>query len=215
MSQKKYPSDLSDAQWRAIEPFVKRSDPRGNPGKYDKRRVVEAILYLLREGCRWRSLPHDFPPWESVYDHFRRWQERGVWADLALALARADRRQQGREVQPSVALIDSQSVKSAGAGEERGFHGGKRIKGRSRHVVADTGGRLLAVRVRSAQKADSPEAGPTLVQAKERFEQLERVVADQGYQAQAHAAAQALGLSVQESKKKKAKRASRSCPGAG
>ncbi len=140
MKQRKYPSDLSDAQWAAVEPFMKRSDSRGNPGKYDKRRIGEAILCVRCAGCRWRSLPHDFPPWESVCDHFRRWQERAVWAEIALALARADRIQAGREPEPSVALIDSQRVKSTGAGEEHGFHGGKRIKGRSRHVVTDTGG---------------------------------------------------------------------------
>ena len=215
MSQKRYPSDLSDAQWEAIKPFVERPDPRGNPGKHDKRRVVEAILYVAREGCRWRSLPHDFPPWETVYDHFRRWQERGVWEELAAALARADRRRAGREPEPSVALIDSQSVKSAGSGEERGFHGGKQVKGRSRHVVTDTGGRILAVRVTSAQKGDSPEAGPVLAQAKERFEKLEATVGDEGYKLQARAAAARLGMPLRTVKKKKAKRALRSCPGAG
>jgi len=92
MAEKTYPSDLSDAQWRAIEPFVERPDPRGNPGKYEKRSVVNAILYVAREGCRWRSLPVNFPPWEAVYDHFRRWRERGVWEELAQVLARADRR---------------------------------------------------------------------------------------------------------------------------
>ena len=215
MSQKRYPSDLSEAQWRAIEPFVGRPDPRGNPGKYPRRRILEGLLYVLREGCRWRSLPHDFPPWESVYDHFRRWKERAVWPELAAALARADRIKAGRQPDPSVALIDSQSVKSAGSGEERGFHGGKKIKGRSRHVVTDTGGRILAVRVSSAQKGDSPEAGPTLAQAKERFAQLEATVADEGYKAQAQAAAEALGMPLQVVQKKRARRASRSSRGAG
>src|SRR5215210_1225978 len=179
MAEKTYPSDLSDAQWRAIEPFVERPDPRGNPGKYEKRSVVNAILYVAREGCRWRSLPVNFPPWEAVYDHFRRWRERGVWEELAQVLARADRRRAGRETEPSVAIIESQSVKSAGSGEERGFHGGKKVKGRSRHVVTDTGGRVLSVRVTSARKGDSTEAGPTLSQARERFGELETaVVAD-------------------------------------
>jgi putative transposase len=215
MAEKSYPSDLSDAQWRVIEPFVGRPDPRGNPGKYEKRSVVNAILYVAREGCRWRSLPVNFPPWEVVYDHFRRWRERGVWEELAQVLARADRRRSGRETAPSVAIIDSQSVKTAGSGEERGFHGGKKVKGRSRHVVTDTGGRVLALRVTSARKGDSTEAGPTLSQAKERFGELETAVADQGYQAQARAEARHLGLALQVIEKKRARKASKCCHGAG
>jgi len=215
MEKKRYPSDLSDAQWRAIESFVERPDPRGHPGKHDKRLVVNAILYLVREGCRWRSLPHDFPPHQTVYDHFVRWRERGVWEELATVLVRANRLHAGREVEPSVAIIDSQSVKSAGAGEERGFHGGKKVQGRSRHVSTDTGGRLLSVRVTSARKGDSSEAGPTLAQAKERFPQLETAVADQGYQAQAKADASRLGLALQVIEKKRGKRVSRCSRGAG
>src|SRR5215210_6351154 len=215
MVKKTYPSDLSDAQWRAIEPFMARPDPRGNPGKHDKRLMVNAILYVAREGCRWRSLPHDFPPHQTVYDHFRRWRERGVWEQLAETLARADRLRSGREPQPSVAIIDSQSVKSASSGEERGFHGGKKIKGRSRHVVTDTAGRVLAVRVTSARKGDSSEAGATLSQARERFGELETAVADQGYQAQAKAEASRLGMALQVIEKKRARKASKSCPGAG
>lgn len=215
MAEKTYPSDMSEAEWRAVEPFVGRPDPRGNPGKYERRAVVNALLYVAREGCRWRALPHDFPPWESVYDHFRRWKKRGVWEALSQELARADRRRAGRDPEPSVAIIDSQSVKSAGSGEERGFHGGKLIKGRSRHVVTDSGGRVLALRVTSARRGDSSEAGATLAQARERFAELETVVADQGYQAQAKAAARRLGLSLQVIQKKKAKKASKSSRGAG
>ena len=81
-----YPSDLSDAQWQKIEPLFARSDPRGARSKFPKRRVVEAILYRLREACRWRALPHDFPPWDTVYDHWRRWQKRGVWPQAVRVL---------------------------------------------------------------------------------------------------------------------------------
>jgi hypothetical protein len=177
--------------------------------------VVNAILYVAREGCRWGALPHDFPPHQTVYDHFRRWKERGVWEELATVLTRADRLHARREAGPSTAIIDSQSVKSAGSGEEHGFHGGKLLKGRSRHVVTDTSRRVLAVRVTSARKGDSSEAGPTLCQAKERFGELETVVADQGYQTQARVAATRLGIALQVVKKKRNRRASRSCPGAG
>ena len=81
-----YPSDLSDEQWEKIAPFFARPDPRGAREKYSKRRVVEACLYRLREGCRWRALPHDFPPWDTVFDHWQRWQERGVWQQAVAVL---------------------------------------------------------------------------------------------------------------------------------
>ena len=83
-----YPSDLTDKQWQKVVRFFGRSDPRGARSKYSKRRVVEAILYRLREGCRWRALPHDFPPWDTVYDHWRRWKKRGIWQE-AVAVLRA------------------------------------------------------------------------------------------------------------------------------
>ncbi len=121
MSRKTYSSDLSEAQWRAVEPFVARPDPRGNPGKYEKREVVNAILYVAREGCRWRALPGDLPPWEAVYDHFRRWRQRGVWESLAEELARADRRQAGRNPEPSVGIVDSQSVRARALGRSAAF----------------------------------------------------------------------------------------------
>ena len=118
-----YPSDLSDAQWAMIEPVFARSDPRGARSKYPKRRVVEAILYRLREGCRWRALPHDFPPWDTVYDHWRRWQQRGTWAEAVLVLNPRHREQKlgrGRRA-PRHAILDSQSVKTAAEGEAHGF----------------------------------------------------------------------------------------------
>ncbi len=147
-----------------------------------------------------------FLPTKPCMFHFRRWRERGIWEALSQELVRAARRRAGRDPEPSVAIIDSQSVKSAGSGEERGFHGGKLIKGRSRHVATDTAGRLLSVRVTSARKGDSSEAGATLAQARERWVELETVVADQGYQAQAKAEASRLGLSLQVVKKRGSKR---------
>lgn len=81
-----YPSDLSDEEWTMLEPCFARSDPRGARSKYPKRRVVEACLYRLREGCRWRALPHDFPPYDTVFDHWQRWQERGVWQEAVAVL---------------------------------------------------------------------------------------------------------------------------------
>ena len=186
-----YPSDLSDAQWEKIAPFFARPDPRGAREKHPKRRVVEAILYRLREGCRWRALPHDFPPYDTVHDHFQRWQERGVWQEVVIVLGTRWREQtlgRGRRA-PRHAILDSQSVKTAAEGEARGFHGGKKIKGRSRHVAVDSQGTLLAVHVTAANQADSPQAGTVMAQALERCASLESFTADQGYQRQAERAA--------------------------
>ena len=189
--------------------------------KYPVRRVVEAILYRLREGCRWRALPHDFPPWDTVYDHWRRWQARGVWTQAVQVLNtrwREAKLGRGRRA-PRHAILDSQGVKSAAEGEPRGFHGGKKIKGRSRHVAVDSQGTRLAVHVTGANKADGTEAGAVMAQAVERHPSIERFTADQSYQRQAEAAArQLLGRDLHVTAKPAStaqKKASRRSPSAG
>lgn len=205
-----YPSDLSDAQWALIEPLFARADPRGARSKYPKRPAVEAILSRLREGCRWRALPHDFPPWDTVYDHWRRWQKRGTWAEAVLVLNPRHREQalgRGRRA-PRHAILESQSVKTAAEGEARGFHGGKKVKGRSRHVAVASQGTLLAVHVTAANASDSSQAGTVMAQAKENYPDLESFTADQGFRRQAQAAAHALDCELHVTHKPK-KRASR------
>lgn len=197
MGEKNYPSDLSEAEWRAVEPFLERPDPRGSRGKHGKRAVMNAILYVLHGGITWRMMPKDFPPFGTVYDHFRRWKQRGVWERLSEVVTRASRMEAGRKPDPSVGIIDSQSVKTTGPGEERGFHGGKKIKGRSRHIVTDTAGRVLALRVCAANKGDSSEAQAPMSDAVERFPALETFVGDSGYKVQAEQAAQSLGCTFQ------------------
>jgi transposase len=108
-----YPSDLTDAQWAAIAPMIPDASPGGRPRKADKREIVEAILYVLRAGCAWRLLPHDFPPWRTVYYYLRRWQREGVWARVHQTLVMADREREGRDASPSAAVIDSQTVRTA------------------------------------------------------------------------------------------------------
>ena len=194
-----YPSDLSDRQWQRLEPFFERPDLRGARSKYPKRRVVEAVLYRLREGCRWRALPHDFPPWDTVYDHGRRWQKRGVWQEAVavlgtrwreVALGRARRT-------PPHAILDSQAVKTAAEGEERGLHGGKKVKGRSRHVAVDSQGTLLAVHVCAANKADGAQAGTVMVQAAGRHPTIESFTADTAYKRRAeHGAREELHITA-------------------
>lgn len=164
-----------------------------------------ACVYPLREGCRWRALPVDFPPWPTVSYHFQAWQRRGVWERVTLALGLAWRRQalgiQRRE--PRHAILDSQSVKSAAQGEERGYHGGKQVKGRSRHVAVDSEGSLLAVHVTGANCSDSAEAGVVMAQAMDNCPSLESFTADQGYKVQAQEAARCLDRDLVISKKRR------------
>ena len=108
-----YPSDLTDLQWAAVAPMIPDAAPGGRPRKAPKREIVEAILYLLRAGCAWRLLPHDFPPWQTVYHYFRRWQREGVWARVHHALVLADREREDRDPSPSAAILDSQTVRTA------------------------------------------------------------------------------------------------------
>jgi putative transposase len=108
-----YPSDLTNSQWAVIDPMIPDAAPGGRPRRAPKREIVEAILYLPRAGCSWRLLPHDFPPWQTVYHDLRRWQLEGVWARGHHTLVMADRERAGREASPSAAIIDSQTVRTA------------------------------------------------------------------------------------------------------
>ena len=126
-----YPSDLTDAQWELITPWFepKPSQPGKRP-TVSRRLIVNAIFYLLREGCRWRSLPRNYPDWRLVYAYFHLWHQRGVFAQVYESLHRAERNRQGRDPQPSAGILDSQSVKtSAVAREACGYDAGKKSEG--------------------------------------------------------------------------------------
>ena len=111
--RRSYATDLTDSQWALLSPMIPDAAPRGRPRKADKREIVEAILYFLRAGCAWRLLPHDFPPWQTVYYYLRRWEREGVWSRVQHALVMADRERVGRDASPSAAIIDSQTVRTA------------------------------------------------------------------------------------------------------
>lgn len=112
-----YPTDLTDAQWASIADLVPDAQPGGRPRRASSRELVNAILYALRGGQAWRLLPHDFPPWQTVYYYLRRWQAEGVWERIHYAVLTADRERAGREASPSAAIIDSQSVRM---GDQKG-----------------------------------------------------------------------------------------------
>lgn len=116
MARARYPSDLTDAEWVLVAPFVPVPIPGGRPAIHARREIVNAILYVLREGCTWRALPHDFPAWQTVYDYFCQWRRAGIWEALHTDLRQQVRVTAGRAADPTAAILDSQSAKTTEKG---------------------------------------------------------------------------------------------------
>jgi putative transposase len=150
-----YPSDLTDAEWEILEPLIPEVSEDATVPTISRREIVNGILYVLRSGCPWRLLPHDLPAWGTVYYYFRAWRIAGIWDKALEAQRRQMRHAQGRDEEPSAAVIDSQSIKtSAVRGPEKGFDMGKKIWGRKRHLLVDTQGNLMEVKVTAASDSD-------------------------------------------------------------
>jgi transposase len=149
-----YDTDLTDAQFALVEPFLPPANRRGRP-RANLRTVVNALLYLVRTGCQWRLLPHDFPPWSTVHTWYRRWRQDDTWQRINEALRQQVRFQAGRHPSPRSSAADSQSVKTTPQGGTKGFDNGKKVKGRKRHIWVDSLGLLLAVLVTAADVHDS------------------------------------------------------------
>lgn len=177
---KEYASNLSNEQWRLIKKVVPEPKKRGRK-PIDRRRVINAILYWNRTGCQWRYLPSCFPNWSTVYGVFRRWRIDGTWQRIHDQLREWVRISEGKKPTPTVAIIDSQSVKTAEGGEQRDYDAGKKITGRKRHIAVDTLGLLLVVVVHAASLQDYEGAHFVLHGIKDKFRRLKVVFADSAY----------------------------------
>ena len=179
-----YPTDLTDAEWEHIEPFVPAKKCRGRQRIHSPREILNAVFYILRSGCPWRLLPREYPPWKTVYHYFRQWRINGTFEKLNAVLRERLRMCLGRNPQPSAGIVDSQSARTTGVGgNERGFDPAKKVEGRKRHLLVDTTeGLVLKARVHSAKVPDQDGIRLLLRSVRERFVRLSHLWVDAGYQ---------------------------------
>ncbi len=208
MSRRRYPTDLTDAEWQQLAPHLPAASAVGRPRVHSYREILDAIFYVLRSGGAWRLVPHDLPPWQTVYHYFRQWRLNGLWAELNAALRERLRVRLGRAPQPSAGIVDSQSVKTTAVGGPRGYDAGKKVNGRKRHLLVDTLGLVLRAKVHEAGVMDrdgitlllGADAGRGQRPANEEFPRLAHLWLDSGYNGRGKGkdwVEQALGWSVE------------------
>lgn len=184
---RRYPSDMTDAQWKLIEPLLPTpgwlAGRGGRRAKHCRREIVDAILYVVDNGIKWRALPADFPPWSTVYNHFAAWEHHDATQHLLDALRDRARLAEGRRAAPSAGIIDSASIKAAETvgSRSRGFDAGKKINGRKRHIAVDTVGLLICVLVTSADVQDRTAARNLLARLRYLCPSVRHLWADSGY----------------------------------
>lgn len=173
-----YPTNISNSQWQIISNFLEVERNR----KYELREIINAILYLVKTGCHWRMLPGDFPKWPIVYYYFSTWKKNGIWEYIHESLVEKIRKKQGRNEEPSVGIIDAQSIKSTlVSSQDKGFDAGKKIKGIKRHIIVDTLGLILAVVIQSASVQDRDGAVSVIEKLTESWKKIIKIFADGGY----------------------------------
>jgi putative transposase len=185
MSRKPYKTDLTDTEWKRLQPLVPAPKTGGRPRLYPVREIANAIFYITRSGCAWRLLPNDLPFWKTVYHYFRLWRLDGTWEKINTALREEVRVKAGRNAQPSAGIVDSQSVKTTWVGGVRGYDGAKKVNGRKRHLFVDTQGLVLKVKVHAADITEWA-GGKLLLEPftnKELLPRLQHVWLDGGYKA--------------------------------
>jgi transposase len=214
--QRPYPSDLSDARWKLVEPVLTawRAERRGRgldigrPPEHDLRAIFNAILYVDRTGIPWRYLPHDYPPWATVYGYFAHWQKDGVFAQLSGMLRRLVRSAEGRDPEPTACVIDAQSVKTSTnvPTATQGIDAGKKIVGRKRSIVTDTLGLLLAVLVTAASVSDPIAGRHLLTQVAAAHPTITKTWADSAYRTSVIEHSATLGIDLEVVRKDPATR---------
>lgn len=182
-ARRDYPCALTDAMWQVVSAHLPARDPSrgGRPLTYGHRLIIDTILYVLVSGCAWRLVPHDLAPWDAAYRWFRHWSRKGVWDDIHHALREEVRRAEGRDPEPTAAVLDSQTAKSACGGEAIGYDAGKRTRGRKRHLLVDTLGLLLICVVHSASVQDRAGAKLVLCSITDEHPNIGLIWADGGY----------------------------------
>ena len=177
--RKLYPTDLSDAQWTRLRLCLPTPKAQGRPSTHSLREIFDAIFYVLKSGCPWRLLPHDSPPWSTVYYHFRRFRLSGLWSLILKVVHVAERKRAGKDPQPTAGIMDSQSVKIVEeSAHPSGYDAHKNVKGRKRHLLVDTLGLPLSVYVTSADVQDRVGAQYLLSGIKVLLPHLKKIWAD-------------------------------------
>ena len=196
-----YSTDLTAKQWSLIEPIFKSNKGR-HLAEHNKRDLVNAVLYLNKTGCQWRLLPNDFPQHDTVWSFYRRAAKSGKWEKAMDALVKKTRESGGRKSSPTYGLIDSQSAKTTSASEGRGYDGGKKIKGRKRHIVVDTMGNLLAITVHAANIHGTKSGINPAKKVFAKYPTIQRFCGDDGYRKSFEEdVSEQLGLGVDISKR--------------